>query len=164
MKKNNGIIVFQSKIRDELDDIRQVVERVEKKLTDLSQTTPDDFTIAGFASYVHSFYNGLEKIFDLIAEHIDRFEPSDKSWHKELLKQMALEIQGVRPAVLTKELASALEDYLEFRHFFRHSYSFDLDWDELKPKAENLKATFEKLEAAFQRFFAFLQAAGEQIE
>ncbi len=163
MKKNNGVIAFQARIADELNDIREVVERVEKKLKDISQTIPDDFTIVGFAGYVHSFYNGLEKIFDLIADYIDNFEPPDKAWHKELLKQMTRELQGVRPAVLTKELAAVLEDYLEFRHFFRHSYSYDVDWDELKPKAENLKPVFGKFEAALQQFFVFLQAA-EQIE
>jgi len=164
MTGKNGVAVLQARIEKELREIKKVVERVEKNLADISQETPEDIVVVGFAGYVHSFYNGLEKIFDLIAEYIDNFEPPDKAWHKELLKQMALEIQGVRPAVLTKELAAVLEDYLEFRHFFRHSYSFDLDWGELKPKAEALKPTFEKLEAAFQQFFTFLQAAGEQIE
>ena len=42
--------------------------------------------------------------------------------------------------------------------------SFHLDWDELKPKAENLRSTFEKIETALQRFFGFLLSASEQIE
>jgi len=164
MKRKNGVAVLQTRIEKELRQIKKVVEQVEKNLAGLSQKNPEDIVVVGFAGYVHNFYNGLENVFDLIAEYIDNFKPHDKAWHKELLKQMALEIQGVRPAVLTAELASVLEDYLEFRHLFRHTYSFDLDWDELKPKAEKLKPTFEKLEVAFQQFFAFLQAAGEHIE
>jgi hypothetical protein len=89
---------------------------VEKGVSELSQEPPD-MIVVGLAGYIHSFYNGLEKIFDLIAEYVDNFVPPDKAWHKELLKQMTLEIHGVRPAVLTAELASVLEDYLEFRHF-----------------------------------------------
>lgn len=77
---------------------------------------------------------------------------------------MALELQGLRPAVITAEMAAVLADYLEFRHFFRHSYGFDLDWNELKPKAEKLKPTFEKLEAALQQFVAFLQMSSKHIE
>lgn len=38
MKRNNGITAFQARITDELNDIREVVERVEKKLKDISQT------------------------------------------------------------------------------------------------------------------------------
>jgi hypothetical protein len=164
MKKKNGIVFLQTRIAQELKQLRKVVKRVEEKLARLSSSQPDDFTIGGFANYVHNFYNGAENIFKLIAEYVDESRPKSAGWHRELLNQMSLELQGVRPAVLTVELVSVLEDYLEFRHFFRHSYGFDLDWDELKPKAENLKPTFEKLETAFQQFFAFLQAAGEQIE
>lgn len=164
MTKKNGAAVLRARIEKEITEMCEVVERVENKLAEITQSTPDDFTIGGFASYLHSFYNGVEKVFKLIAEYVDEFEPPDKAWHKELLKQMALEIQGVRPAVLTAELAAVLEEYLEFRHFFRHSYSFHLEWDELKPKAENLKPTFEKLDAAFQRFFIFLQTASAQLE
>ena len=37
-----------------------------------------------------------------------------------------------REAVLTAETADRLTDYLSFRHFFRHSYSFFLEWSELE--------------------------------
>jgi hypothetical protein len=164
MRKKNGIVFLQTRIDQELKQIRKVVKRVEEKLAEVSLSSPDDFTIGGFANYVHSFYNGLENIFKLIAEYVDESQPQSAGWHRELLNQMSLELQDLRPAVLTAELASVLEDYLEFRHFFRHSYGFDLDWDELKPKAEKLKPTFEKLEAAFQQFFVFLQAASEHID
>ena len=164
MKKNNGLAAFQARIEKELREIKKTVDFAEEALAELEQTRPKNVVVGGIANYVHGFYSGLERIFDLIAEYVDHFEPSSKAWHKELLNQMMLEIQGIRPAVVTKELAAVLEDYLEFRHFFRHSYGFDLDWDELKPKAVNLKPTFEKLEIAFQQFFAFLRAASEQLE
>ncbi|MFQ5633116.1 MAG: hypothetical protein ACE5I1_30480, partial [bacterium] len=83
--------------------------------------------------------------------------------HKELLNQMGLEITGVRPAVLTDDLVADLKDYLEFRHFFRHSYSFYVEWDEIKPKAAKLSDTFRKLEEAFQQFFVFLKSVSEKI-
>lgn len=164
MKKKNGTKVLQARIEAELREIKKVVDRVGNSLANVSQAVPADVVVVGFAGYVHNFYNGVEKIFKLIAEFIDEFEPRGGAWHSDLLKQMALELQGLRPAVLTAELASILEDYLEFRHFFRHSYGFDLDWEELKPKAEKLKPTFDKLEAAFQQFFIFLQTASQHIE
>jgi len=164
MKMKNGIVVLQTRIERELNQIRKTVKRVEEKLAEVSSSRPDDFTIGGFANYVHSFYNGTENIFKLIAEYVDESRPQSAGWHRDLLSQMALELQGLRPAVLTAELAAVLEDYLKFRHFFRHSYGFDIDWDELKPKAEKLKPTFEKLETALQQFFTFLQTARQHIE
>lgn len=137
---------------------------MEEKLPNVLEKEPDDFTVAGLASYVHGFYNGLENIFKLIAEYIDNFEPESGRWHKDLLNQMGLEISGVRPALLSNELADNLKDYLEFRRFFRHSYSFYVEWDELKPKVTKLSGTFRMLEAAFQQFFVFLNSVSDQIE
>ncbi len=77
---------------------------------------------------------------------------------------MSFDIKGVRPAIVSRELGSALQDYQAFHQFFLRHHVIYLDWNEIKPKAEKLKPTFEKLEAAFQQFFAFLKAAGEQIE
>jgi len=37
-----------------------------------------------------------------------------------------------RTQVISAEVALRLADYLGFRHFYRHSYSFALDWSELE--------------------------------
>ena len=37
-----------------------------------------------------------------------------------------------RSAVISNDLKDKLVEYMGFRHFFRHSYSFYLDWDEIK--------------------------------
>lgn len=145
-------------------DLREVTELVEKTLAKISQTTPETVITAGLASYVHSFYNGLENIFELIAEYIDNFKPRSEAWHKELLDQMTLDLPDIRPPVLPAELASDLQDYLEFRHFFRHSYSFYIKWDKLQPKIVKLKSIFDRIEAALLNFFIFLGAASEQLE
>jgi len=39
--------------------------------------------------FLHSFYNGLENIFKLIAKKIDEQNPTSERWHIELLDQMA---------------------------------------------------------------------------
>jgi hypothetical protein len=163
MTRKNGIAVLRARIEKELAELRELVSRVENKLPKITEKEPDDFIVAGLASYVHGFYNGLENIFKLIAEYIDNFEPESGRWHKDLLDQMALEISGVRPAVLTDELVDDLKDYLEFRHFFRHSYSFYVEWNELNPKLAKLADTFRKLEEAFQQFFVFLKSVSDQI-
>jgi len=164
MKTKSGLVVLRTRIEKELNNIREVVKRVGEKFAEVAQTTPEDIIVGGFAGYLNGFYNGLEKIFKLVVESVDDFELPHAEWHTELLQQMAREIPGVRPPILTAELLSALQEYLKFRHFFWHSNSIYLDWDELKPKVEKLKPTFEKLETAFQQFFAFLKAASEQIE
>jgi len=164
MKTKNGLVVLRARIEKELNNIREVVKRVDGKFAEVAQTTPEDIIVGGFAGYLNGFYNGLEKIFKLVVEGIDDCQLPHAEWHTELLQQMAREIPGVRPPILSSELVSALQEYLKFRHFFWYNNSIYLDWNKLKPKVEKLKPTFEKLEAAFQQFFAFLQAAREHIE
>ncbi len=43
---------------------------------------------------------------------------------------MAIEIDGVRPRVISSELAEELDDYRKFRHLFRHAYGGELRWKE----------------------------------
>lgn len=45
-------------------------------------------TILG--SVLHSFYNGLENIFNIIAKNIDSSVPTGNKSHQELLHQMAI--------------------------------------------------------------------------
>jgi len=42
---------------------------------------------------------------------------------------MKLEISGYRPAVIDEKLYQILNDFRAFRHKFRHSYAFELDWE-----------------------------------
>ena len=47
--------------------------------------------------------------------------------HKEQLERMTLEINTIRPRVLSDETALALEEYLRFRHFKRYYFEFKYD-------------------------------------
>jgi hypothetical protein len=165
MLTQNGLATFKARIENELADVREVVTCIDKKFPEFSQRAPDDFVVAGFAGYLYHFYNRLEKIFRLIANYIDEFEPrGEDGAGYNLLRQISFDIKGVRPAIISLELESALRDYQAFHQFFLRHYVIYLDWNEIKPKAEKLKPAFEKLETAFQQFFAFLKTASEQIE
>jgi hypothetical protein len=70
---------------------------------------------------------------------------------------MSLEIEGIRPAVLSAQAAVYLRQLLSFRHFFRHAYSLHLDphrLDELRKVAlaarPMVRSDFGKLDALLQ--------------
>jgi hypothetical protein len=52
---------------------------------------------------------------------------------------------GGRGPLISEDLRSRLQEYLEFRHFFRHSYSFQLQWEKMKPLVQNLVAVHAAL-------------------
>ena len=55
-----------------------------------------------------------------------------EQWHRQLVTDMALEIPGVRRALITADLAARLQEYLAFRHAFRHVYGYLTDAERIR--------------------------------
>ena len=53
-------------------------------------------------------------------------------WHSELLTEM-FKIQENGKSILKQELFQDLKEFLGFRHVFRHSYGYEMDWERIKP-------------------------------
>ena len=65
-------------------------------------------------------------------------------WHSELFYSMFEETR-TRKAALQKELIEPLKEYLGFRHVFRHSYGYELDWERLKPFFSRMSDIWKKI-------------------
>jgi hypothetical protein len=79
---------------------------------------------------LHAFYNGIENIFKKISTEFDGGPAKTEIWHRTLLNTMALP-GASRPPVISQNLKDALRGYLDFRHVFRHAYTFDLHWGKM---------------------------------
>jgi hypothetical protein len=134
-----------------IGQIDQLLETYTDLLEQARKSTPDLVEVTALGSVLHSFYNGLENIFLSIAKGLDAQVPTGAHWHRDLLTQMAEPTPGRRP-VLTPEMVSRLADYLGFRHFYRHSYSFHLEWDELKKLVMSLAEVWEHSRGEIQAF------------
>ena len=86
---------------------------------------------------LHHAYGAFEAACERIARELDGGVPGGADWHQRLLDTMALEIPGVRPAVVSSPALSTLRRLLAFRHFFRHAYA--VTWDEVQ--LESLRQT-----------------------
>ena len=72
---------------------------------------------------------------------------------QELLDEFReLEIEGYRPAVISNELFLLLDDFRAFRHKFRHSYSFELDWEKEAIVARKLKDAYKMFKDQIDSF------------
>ena len=58
-----------------------------------------------------------------------------------------------RKNVISEITFTQLEEYLGFRHFFRHSYKFRLDWDKLERLVLNLESTWNNVKKDLESFF-----------
>lgn len=132
------------KLNFEISEIDKLLSSYELLINKCINEQPDLIEITAMATVLHSFYNGIEKIFLTIAKEIDNNVPIESKWHKLLLTQM-LKQNDNRNWNISKELMDDLEEYLAFRHFYRHAYSFQLNWNKLSQISENIVSVWEKV-------------------
>ena len=128
------------------EDILSEIEKIENLFNSFTPLTgklkkqnPSFIELNALAMFLHSFYNGLENIFKLIAKKIDEKNLTSERWHIELLDQMTNTTKNRKKSVLTNKTYEVLKEYLGFRHFSRHAYSFDLNWDLMKDLIYNIE-------------------------
>lgn len=103
------------------------------------------------AALLHSYYTGIENVFRRIAAPCDGGLPSGPSWHRQPLDSMATRTpEG--PAVISNGTRDRLEEYLCFRHLFRHAYTLELDAHKLEPLAAACRQSFGGLAQDVRRF------------
>ncbi len=136
----------------ERQQLHRLLESYRPLVEKCAVSPPDDIELAALAAMLHSFYNGLENIFKRVAEELDGGLPSCEFWHRELMDSMTMPSRE-RSAVLSERLIEQLDDYLEFRHFFRHAYTFDLRWDRMKTLVLGCEETLQLVEGDLDRFF-----------
>jgi len=135
-----------------------VVDRAEQGWR-RAKTQHDDFYLDGVALNLHGFYSGLEHVFEKIASLVDESIPTGANWHQELLRQMNIEVPGVRPAVISAELRTELEEYRGFRHIVRNVYTYQLNPEKLERLITMLRETLSRTERELLAFAKFLESA-----
>lgn len=149
-------LTLAGRIRTELLDLARVVERVTRLMAKARERSDEDY-LDGVALNLHGFYAGVEHIFREIAREVDGSLPAGSDWHRELLVQMASELPGLRPPVITPETRSCLDDYRTFRHVVRNVYTFNLRPSRVQELAAGLPACFDAVTRDLTAFNAFLE-------
>lgn len=68
---------------------------------------------------------------------------------------MTIPIEGIRPRVISDELAADLDEFLAFRHLFRNIYGFELKGDRIDYLAEKFEKVAETLRKEIEESVAF---------
>lgn len=154
------------RIRGEASDLNRLVERSLLAWA-RAQRLPNEQEIYmdSVALNPHAFYSGLERLFELIARHVDQHLPEGEMWHRDLVQQMAQEMANVRPAVISREKASSLDELRRFRHLVRNVYTFNLVPDKMKTLISDLPGLWSQVQAELLAFADFLSelAQSDQI-
>ena len=155
-------IVHAERIRSELANIEGVVARVRRAMEASAEDAVDsDLYWDAVALNLHDFYTGLERVLRHIATEVDGHLPTGGEWHQELLRQMAIPLPRIRPAIFSNETIKRLDEYLRFRHVVRHVYAFEFDPQRIKPLAEALTGDFAQIKGELAVFTDYLEGLAD---
>jgi hypothetical protein len=119
------------------------------------QAPPEFVEISALSAFLHAFYTGIENIFKRVVVELGESLPEGEFWHQKLLELMTIPTSH-RPALISEEFRGKLRNYLDFRHVFRHAYTFDLQWPKMKELVMECPKTLHQLEDDLDKFLAAL--------
>lgn len=114
---------IKAKILFEVSEIDELLDKASVLISLCKNKEPDFIEISAVGSTLHSFYNGIENIFSLIGKKLNYDFSAGSQWHKELVNFVFTEKNG-----FSLELKPVLLEYMGFRHFFRHTYGYTIQW------------------------------------
>ena len=135
----------------ELEQLHHLVDTHRPLLTKCADATPDPIELSALAAMLHSFYTGTENIFKRVAVAVDGGPPRGEAWHRELLDRMA-SATATRAAVISPDLRGTLRGYLDFRHVFRHAYTFHLQWPKMSALVLGCEEALRRLDRELGAF------------
>jgi hypothetical protein len=142
---------LQEQMAVEREQLRRLLDALRPLIEKCTASPPGEIELSALAAMLHSFYGGVENIFKRATLELGDRMPGGESWHKDLLESMA-RATSRRTRVVSPELKQRLKDFMEFRHFFRHSYVFNLEWDRMKTLVLGCEETFRLIENELDRF------------
>lgn len=149
-----------ARLRAEIRDDRRAFD---KRIAELAKLPTDGGWDSGACAIaavaLHGGYGAIESAIERVTRSLEGDLPTSPNWHRELLHGATLEIEGVRPPIISESTERVLKQILGFRHFFRHAYAADLDFVQLQPLVKRLLEAAPALAAELDAFDLFLSLA-----
>jgi len=123
------------------EKIKAEFEFIEKILVELEiaeeKSNKELVVIVGISAYLQNIYMGLESVLKQLLKHLNIPIPNSSTWHKDLIKL------ATKESIINEETANQIGNYLYFRHFFTHAYSFQIDEKKIKPLIEKIPSIYQ---------------------
>ena len=153
-------IIYQEmaeRIRGEVQDLERIIQRALVSWSRAKEKPVESAYIDSVALNLHGFYSGLERLFELVAKHLDQVVPAGEAWHRDLLQRMVMDIEKVRPAVIDSNIALELDEFRRFRHLVRNVYSLNLIPERMSRPMTLLHGLWKTLRSESLAFADFLE-------
>ena len=143
--------MIKEKITLEISKINALVDKSSILLDKCKISEPDFVELNAIGSILHSYYGGLESVFNMIYKSSYKKTPAGNMWHSDLFADMFKKTEK-HEQILSQELFELLKEYLGFRHVFRHAYSYELDWSRLQPLFFKMPENWQAVKKDLNKF------------
>lgn len=147
-------------LKSEIHEVLTRVEELDAKLMSLDperideEVSEEDLIVIGY--FLSGIYSTIEEIFVKITKEFENKIEDALQWHTELLNRMALDVDEVRPAVISKKTRSCLDELRRFRHVFRFSYAFELQAEKMQIVVKRWVTCRDVFRSDIQKFLSEL--------
>ena len=124
---NEQIRLLQAEIRADLQAIEQAYEALNSSSEHIAESEGD--IVVGY--YLHVLHGLFESLLARIAATFGNRITDRAQWHAQLLRRMSLDVEEVRPRVISDETYECLDELRRFRHLFRNAYVLRFDPERL---------------------------------
>ena len=147
-------------------DNRELVRLLDRNATawariEAGADDPVDWGALGFT--IQTLYGVLENYFLRISRFFENDLPAQR-WHQALVDRVALDIGGVRPALLPdRRTREEVRELVRFRHRLRNLYGEDLDPHKTEQVQRIVVRFFARFPELHRAFIAKLAAIGDEL-
>ncbi|MFW6252342.1 MAG: hypothetical protein ACOC4F_00300 [bacterium] len=163
MSDSDMLRLLQGQLDDDYRYIVQSAERHTEMRSRAGQTPDVEMATMALSYLIHNLYTAFESYFLRVAKFFEN-NLDDASWHRELIDRMRIEVPGIRPALISPEIAEELDELRRFRHRFRNIYKSQLRSvrvREVSDIAVSAAGQFGEFHARFMRWLETLIDAEE---
>jgi hypothetical protein len=112
------IALFLADFDHQVSQIENIYDLLEKKTTVLSKkrTAPESVESSGY--WLHNLFCAYEDLFKIVSAFWENSIVNDGASHRTLIRRMLLNIEGVRPALLSEKSFQHLDELHGFAMHF----------------------------------------------
>jgi hypothetical protein len=138
-----------------LEEVRSFYMEIQQN--ELQQLGKTRATALIVAQVLENYYTCLETLFLRVSQYFENSLLKNK-WHSDLLDKMILDIEGIRPPVVSSETYKNLRELMRFRHFKRYYFELDYDWKKLDYLIVCMEESDAQIDAELNNFKHLLAA------
>ncbi len=153
--------VVKRRLAAELEDDRVVLEQLAEAIESLLLPAQDErgewMRGLALAFEIERWYTAVESLLVRALRALDGSIPTGNTWHADVLRASAVEVEGCRPALLNRPALEELRELLRFRHLARHGYEREPELPRMVDRAARVGRAQQQLRASLEALSLWLR-------